>query len=94
MQDFNSCAEQLTAALPAQTEGTTYAAGGILSKIMALVGALKAGDVTAILKAVYDLLGEFVSDGTTNFSTPLAGFGLDFKTLMGILATILGLLGK
>lgn len=92
MQDqFNACAEQLSASLP-QDSGT-FAAGGILTKILALVTALKAGDVQGILKAVYDLLGEFVQDGSTNFGATVTA-GMDWSTLLSILGTILSLLGK
>ncbi len=87
--NLQACVVELEALVPETPEGAEAAPDvfGLFKYITGLVTAIKGGDYMAIMKAVYDLLGQFVNQ-------PPAPDGVSFALGGGLWLKLLPLLAK
>lgn len=93
--DFTTLANELEATIPTTDIGVAAAQGGIISAVLNLITALRAGDVKGIAVALRDLLNILLAgvDGTEiSFQQLAAAARIDWKRLIGVLVKILPLI--
>ncbi len=88
---FATHAADLEACLPPPSSAARATPGGIIAAIIALVDALKAGDVGAIASAFLALIQMLVGNPAQN-ATAAANLGINWKNLLDILAKLLPLI--
>ncbi len=89
--NFSVHAADLEACLPPPSSAARATPGGIIAAIIALVDALKSGDVGAIATAFLALLQMLVGNPTQN-ATVAANLGINWKNLIQILIKLLPLI--
>ncbi len=88
---FAHHAADLEACLPPPSSAARAAPGGIIADILALVAALKAGDIAAIATAFLTLLQDLLGN-PTQAATAAASLGINWGNLIQILVRILPLI--
>jgi hypothetical protein len=96
--NFSTLASELEESVAKATEagsGRQAAPGGVISAVLALVAALRVGDVKAIAVALRDLLNVLLGDGggtDINFQQAAIAAGINWSRLIGILVRLLPLI--
>ncbi len=88
---FAHHAADLEACLPPPSSGARAAMTGIIPAVLALIDALKAGDIAAIATAFLNLLQILLANPTQN-ATAAAAVGINWGNLIQILVKILPLI--
>ncbi len=89
--NFAVHAADLEACLPPPSSKAMAAPTGIIAAVLALIAALKAGDLAAIATAFLNLLQILLANPTQN-ATAAANLGINWKNLLDILMRILPLI--